>query len=99
MLEFNGRTKGYKLMESRLGSILILVEQSGNIEFLNRILSKHSNLIIGRQGIPLRNKNLSVISLIIEGSTDDIGALTGQLGRLSGIQVKSVLMKPLPFNI
>jgi putative iron-only hydrogenase system regulator len=49
--------------------------------------------LLGRQGVPLRDKDISVISLILEGSTDEMGALTGQIGRLDGIQIKSVLIK------
>jgi putative iron-only hydrogenase system regulator len=59
---------------------------------LNTILSKHANLIIGRQGLP-RTDGTNLISLVLEGSTDEIGSLTGQIGRLDGIQIKSVLLK------
>jgi putative iron-only hydrogenase system regulator len=47
--------------------------------------------VLGRQGLPLRGKGVNVISLIVEGSTDDIGALTGKAGKLPGVRVKSVL--------
>jgi putative iron-only hydrogenase system regulator len=77
-------------MEKRIGSILILVEEKESINDLNNIVSKHANIIIGRLGLP--NENRSIISLLIEGSTDMIGSLTGQLGRLKGIKVKSVVM-------
>jgi putative iron-only hydrogenase system regulator len=48
-------------------------------------------MILGRQGIPLRDRSTSVISLVLEGNTDLIGSLTGKLGRLPGVKVKSVL--------
>lgn len=80
-------------MEKRIGAILIVVNEKENIGLLNRILSNHSDIIIGRQGIPVRDKAISVISLVVEGDTDDIGALTGQLGKLKGIRVKSVMAK------
>jgi putative iron-only hydrogenase system regulator len=80
------------LMEKRIGAVLIQVENRENVQLLNEIISKHSQIIIGRQGLP-RINGLSIISLVLEGTTDQIGSLTGQLGRLNGIQVKSVLLK------
>lgn len=81
-------------MEKRIGAALILVEDKENVDLLNQIISAHAHIILGRQGLPVREKNISIISLVLEGTTDQIGALTGQLGRLKGIQVKSVLTKP-----
>ena len=80
-------------MEKRIGSVLILVMDPSEITRLNTILSSNAEIIIGRQGIPVRDRKLSIISLVLEGTTDQIGALTGQLGRLSGIKLKSVLLK------
>lgn len=80
-------------MEKRIGSVLILVLDPSEINLLNTILSNHAEIIIGRQGIPVRDRKVSIISLVLEGTTDQIGALTGQLGRLSGIKLKSVLIK------
>ncbi len=80
-------------MEKRIGSAIIMVEDLRMAEELNRILSRHSSVIIARQGIPLRDKQISVISLVLEGTTDEIGALTGQVGRLKDVQIKSVLTK------
>jgi len=79
-------------MEKRTGSVLIQIENRENVQLLNDIISKHSHIIIGRQGLP-RSNGQSIISLVLEGTTDQIGSLTGQLGRLKGIQVKSVLLK------
>ena len=80
-------------MEKRIGAAIILVERNKNIDDVNAILSAHSAIILGRQGLPLRDKGISVINLILEGSTDQISSLTGKLGRLKGVQVKSVLTK------
>jgi len=79
-------------MEKRVGTALILIESRESVQHLNDIISKHSQIILGRQGLP-RSTGQSVISLVLEGTTDEIGSLTGQLGRLRGIQVKSVLLK------
>jgi putative iron-only hydrogenase system regulator len=81
-------------MEKRVGSAIILIQTRENVQTLNDILTKHSHIIIGRLGLP-RSNGQNVISLVLEGSTDQIGSLTGQLGRLNGIQVKSVLLKKM----
>ena len=79
-------------MEKRIGTVLIKIENRESVQLLNEIISKHFDIIIARQGLP-HNNVLSIISLILEGTTDHIGSLTGQLWRLKGIQVKSVLLK------
>ena len=79
-------------MEKRIGTALIRIFDRQDVGILNSILSDHSFLIIGRQGLP-RTDGTSLISLVLEGSTDEIGSLTGQIGRLRGIQIKSVLLK------
>lgn len=79
-------------MEKRIGTALILIEEKEAVHQMNAIASNHSEIIIGRQGLP-RSNGQSIISLVLEGTTDEIGSLTGQLGRLTGIQVKSVLLK------
>lgn len=79
-------------MEKRIGTVIIEVENKDYVQEMNDIISNHSQIIIGRQGLP-RNDRLSIISLVLEGTTDEIGSLTGQLGRLYGIQVKSALLK------
>ena len=80
-------------MEKRIGSILILVREKSATQDLNSTISKFSNIIIGRQGLPMRSERYGLISLVLEGNTDEIGALTGQLGRILGISLKSVLLK------
>jgi putative iron-only hydrogenase system regulator len=78
-------------MDARIGAVVVLVTEGGDIQRINSIISEHADLILGRQGIPLRDRSASVISLVVEGDTDRIGSLTGKLGRLSGVRVKSVL--------
>jgi len=79
-------------MESRIGAVIIAVSEEGDIQRINSAISEHADLIIGRQGIPLRDRSTNVISLVLEGNTDRIGSLTGKLGRISGVKVKSVLV-------
>lgn len=80
-------------MEKKIGAVLILIKDKQQINTLNQVLTRHADIIIGRQGIPLPHKGINVISLVFEGNTDQIGSLTGQLGRLEGIKVKSVMVK------
>ncbi|MGN0033140.1 MAG: TM1266 family iron-only hydrogenase system putative regulator [Candidatus Limimorpha sp.] len=79
-------------MEKRLGTVIIEISNREAAPRVNDVISRHSGVIIGRLGIPRAN-GTSIISLILEGTTDEIGALTGQLGRLSEIEVKSALLK------
>ena len=78
-------------MESRIGAVIILVSEEGDIQRINGIISEHAEMIIVRQGIPLRERSMNVISLVLEGDTDRMGSLTGKLGRLPGVKVKSAL--------
>ena len=80
-------------MEKRIGAILILIEDKDQVHRLNDLLSRHSSLILARQGLPLRDRQLNIISLVIEGSTDEMSALTGPLGKLPGVQIKSMVAK------
>ena len=78
--------------EKRLGFIGIVVDRKDSIEEVNRILSGFAKLFRGRIGVPNREDGSAVIGLITEGSNDEIGALTGKLGNLPGIIVKSALV-------
>ncbi|HBX23333.1 MAG TPA: CopG family transcriptional regulator [Desulfotomaculum sp.] len=79
-------------MERRIGVIGLVVEQREKANSINAILSAYGDVIVGRMGIPYRERGLSVISLIVDGSTDEIGALTGKLGQIGGVRVKSALV-------
>jgi putative iron-only hydrogenase system regulator len=79
-------------MEVRLGAVIILLSPESDVQRVNSIISEHGEMILGRQGIPLRERSTNIISLVLEGDTDRIGSLTGQLGRLAGVRVKSVLV-------
>lgn len=81
-------------MNQRLGFIGIVIEDPARAPDINSILSRHGHIIAGRMGIPRIHHNeagVSVITLIVQGTTDDIGALTGQLGNVGGVQVRSAL--------
>ncbi|MEW5953858.1 MAG: TM1266 family iron-only hydrogenase system putative regulator [Bacillota bacterium] len=78
--------------QRRIGVIGLVIEQREQAPRVNSILSTYGDVIVGRMGIPYRERDLAVISLIVDGSTDEIGALTGKLGQIAGVQVKSALV-------
>lgn len=82
-------------MESRIGVVGIIVENPAqDAARVNEILSQYSSIIVGRMGIPYRNRGVSVIALTVDGSNDEIGAMTGRLGQLRHVSVKSALAPP-----
>ena len=76
----------------RMGFIGIVVQNRSNAEEVNRILSCYGRVIRGRIGIPNPENESAVIGLITEGTNEELGALTGKLGNVSGIIVKSALV-------
>ncbi|WP_432402268.1 TM1266 family iron-only hydrogenase system putative regulator [Wukongibacter sp. M2B1] len=80
-------------MDNRIGVVAIIVENEASVQIVNSILSNYSELVVGRMGVPYKEKKVKVISIIVDGTTDKIGAMTGKLGRLDGVSVKSALTK------
>lgn len=81
-------------MEKRLGFVGVIIHgRKKTAPMVNNILTEFGELIIGRMGIPQVKKELSVIVLIVNATTDEVGALTGKLGKVSGVSVKSALSK------
>jgi putative iron-only hydrogenase system regulator len=80
-------------MEKRIGTITILIKGNDPAPAVNSLLSQYSSIILARQGLPLHNRNINVISLVIEGTTEVISALTGKIGRLENVEVKSILTR------
>lgn len=82
-------------MEKRIGTISIIIYRREVAAQVNEIISQYSDFILARQGLPLPDKGLNIITLIIETSSDNINALTGSLGRLKDVEVKSILSKKI----
>ena len=81
-------------MEKRLGFVGIIIHnRKKEAPAVNNILTEFGELIVGRMGIPHIKQELGVIVLIVNASTDEVGALTGKLGKISGVSVKSALSK------
>ena len=77
--------------ESRIAVIGIVVEQEASVDVLNETLHEYREYIIGRMGIPYREKKVnSIISIAIDAPQDKISALSGKIGNLPGIQSKTV---------
>lgn len=83
-------------MDRRIGIVGIVVEDSSCVEQVNMVLHEYAGLIVGRMGVPYRERGVSVISLIVDGSNDEISALTGKLGRIKGASVKSMVTRNEP---
>ena len=75
-------------MENRVAVISIIVTKADQVDVLNDLLHEYSGYILGRMGIPYREKNLSIISVAIDAPMDRINSLSGALGRLDGINAK-----------
>lgn len=80
-------------MEKRIGVVGIVIENIENASKVNDILHSFGNIIVGRMGLPYKEKNMSVISLIVDGTSDEISAMTGKLGKVQGVNVKSAITK------
>ena len=78
-------------METRLGFVGIVVQQMNSAAEVNRVLSLYGDIIRGRIGIPSQTERSAVIGVIVEGDNNQIGAMTGKLGNIPGITVKSAL--------
>ncbi len=76
-------------METRVAVMGIIVENPDSVEKLNALLHDYSAYIIGRMGIPYREKHISIVSIAIDAPQDTIAALSGKIGKLGGISVKT----------
>lgn len=85
-------------MESRVAVIGIIIENLDCVEMVNSILHDYSPYILGRMGIPYRERGISIISIAIDAPQDIISTLSGKIGRLRGVSAKTaysgVISKP-----
>lgn len=77
-------------METRVALISIIVEKYDSAESVNSLLHEYGDCIIGRMGIPYRKKSINIISVAVDAPQDVISALSGKIGRLDGVSVKTV---------
>ena len=76
-------------MNERVAVISIIVEKEEAVEALNALLHRYGRFIIGRMGIPYRQKDVNIICVAIDAPNDEINALTGALGRIEGVNAKA----------
>jgi len=80
-------------METRIALIGIMVEDKNSVGKLNDILHEYGEYIVGRMGIPYHKRNVSVISVVVDAESDVISALSGKLGMIPNISIKTVYAK------
>lgn len=76
-------------METRVAVMSIIVENMASVEKLNSLLSDHGEYIIGRMGIPYRKRKISIISIALDAPQNVTAALSGKIGSLPGVSVKT----------
>lgn len=74
---------------TRVAVMGIIVENTDSTESLNAVLHEYGNFIIGRMGVPYREKNISIVSIALDAPQDIISTLSGKIGKLQGISVKT----------
>ena len=80
-------------METRVAVISIIIENPDSVQAMNELLHQYSSYIIGRMGIPYRAKGINIISVAVDAPQDQISALSGKIGRLSGVSAKAAYSK------
>ena len=76
-------------MQTRVAVMAIIVEEPEAVERLNAVLHEYAGFIIGRMGIPYREKKINIISVAIDAPQDEISSLAGKIGNISGLSVKT----------
>lgn len=76
-------------METRVAVMSIIVENPDSVEALNALLHTFSKYVIGRMGIPYREKSINIISVAVDAPQNEISALSGKIGKLSGVSIKT----------
>ncbi len=80
-------------MENRIALLGIIVDQPDSAEPLNALLHEYKDYVVGRMGLPYRERGISIISIVLDAPTDKISALSGKIGMLSGVTAKAVYSK------
>lgn len=78
-----------KKVETRVAVMGIIVENPSSVESLNLLLHEYGEYIVGRMGLPYKKRNINIISVAIDAPQDIISSLSGKIGKLDGISVKT----------
>lgn len=76
----------------------IIVEKSESVESLNALLHEYADYIIGRMGLPYKKRGVSIVSIAIDAPQDVISALSGKIGRLAGVSVKTAYSNVIAYE-
>jgi putative iron-only hydrogenase system regulator len=79
-----------QILENKIALIGIMVNDWNATETLNSVLHEYAVYILGRMGVPYKTKNVNIISVALDAPADVINALTGKIGRISGIKAKTL---------
>ena len=80
-------------MQTRIALIGIMVEDMGATERINALLHEYSRYVVGRMGIPYRDRGVSIICVVLDAPGNDISTLAGRLGQIKGVSVKTIYSK------
>ena len=83
-------------VETRVAVIAIIVREGTQVAALNDLLHQYGPYIVGRMGVPYREKGVNIISVVLDAPQDVISALAGRIGRLPGVSAKTAYSKPFP---
>ena len=78
-------------METKVGIVGIVVENAEKAGEIQKLLSEYSEYIIGRMGIPYKQKDVKIISVVLDAPVDTLNALTGKIGKIEGVSAKTVI--------
>ena len=82
-----------KMCENRIAAVSILVADRSVSEQINAVLSEYGDWIIGRMGIPYKEKGVSILSVVMDAPVEKVNALTGKIGKMKGVSVKALFGK------
>ncbi len=80
-------------MENRIALLGIVVENEASVEPLNRLLHEYKDFVVGRMGIPYRQRGVNLISIVLDAPGDAISTLSGKMGMLPGVTAKTLYAK------
>lgn len=80
-------------MENRVSVISIIVKEEAAAGEVNELLHEFREYIVGRMGIPYRNRGISIISIVIDAPQDAVSSLSGKLGMIRGVTAKTLTAK------
>ncbi len=81
------------MADKRIAVVAVVIDDPSAVGEVNNVLHEHNEMIIGRMGIPYRERGISLISVAVDACADEISCLTGRLGRINGVSVKAAVSK------